>query len=68
MKKLLVLVAVGVAVKLFLDSEKGEEVKSYVRDLLGDVQDTFNEYLEKASQKVERTASQVNDKLAGVME
>ncbi|HUQ64758.1 MAG TPA: hypothetical protein VM101_01285 [Flavitalea sp.] len=68
MKKLLVLVAVGVAVKLFLDSEKGEEVKSYVRDLLGDVQDTFNDYLEKGSQKVERTARQVNDKLAGAME
>ena len=36
MKKLLVLVAAGVALKLFLDSEKGDEVKAYVRDMLGD--------------------------------
>lgn len=62
MKKLLVLVALGVAVKYFLDSEKGEELKSYVRDLLGDAQDAFNEYFEKAAEKVEVTASQIDKK------
>ena len=63
MKKLLVWVAVGVAVKYFLDSDKGHEIKSYVRDLLGDAQDAFNEYLEKASDKVEGTASRIDQKL-----
>lgn len=63
MKKLLVLVALGVAVKYFLDSDKGEELKSYVRDLLGDAQDAFNEYFEKAAEKVEGAASQVDKKL-----
>ena len=51
MKKLLVWVAIGVAVKYFLDSDKGEEFKSYVKDLLGDAQDVFNEYFEKATGK-----------------
>lgn len=63
MKKLLILVAVGVAVKYFLDTEKGQEIKNYVRDLLGDAQDAFNEYLEKASEKVEGTASRIDQKL-----
>ena len=63
MKKLLVLVALGVAVKYFLDSEKGEEIKSYVKDLLGDAQDAFNEYMEKATGKVEGAASQIDKKL-----
>lgn len=62
MKKLLVLVALGVAVKYFLDSEKGEELKSYVKDLLGDAQDAFNEYFEKTTEKVEGAASQIDKK------
>ena len=62
MKKLLVLVALGVAVKYFLDSEKGEELKSYVRDLLGDAQDAFNEYFEKATEQVEGAASTIDKK------
>ena len=63
MKKLLVLVAVGVAVKYFLDTDKGEEVKTYVRDLLGDARDFLNEFLENAAEKVENTASAVDKKL-----
>ena len=67
MKKLLVLVALGVAVKYFLDSEKGEELKSYVRDLLGDAQDTFNEFFNKASDKIEDTAGNVDNTLSRTM-
>ena len=63
MKKLLVLVAVGVAVKYFLDSEKGDEVKTYVKDLLGDAREFLNDFFEKATEKVENTANAVDKKL-----
>ena len=63
MKKLLVLVAVGVAIKLFLDSDKGDEVKAYVRDMLGDAREFLDEFFEKASQKVETAANAVDRKL-----
>ena len=67
MKKLLVLVVIGVAVKYFLDSEKGDELKSYVRDLLGDAQDTFNEFFSKTSDKIEDTANDVDSTLSRTM-
>lgn len=63
MKKLLVLVAVGVAIKLFLDSEKGDEVKAYVTDMLGDAREFLNDFFEKASEKVENAAVTVDRKL-----
>jgi hypothetical protein len=63
MKKLLVLVAIGVAVKYFLDSEKGEDVKNYVKDLLGDAREFLNDFFENASEKVENAASTVDKKL-----
>ena len=63
MKKILVWVAVGVAMKYFLDSDKGEEVKSYVKDLLGDAKDVFNEYYQKASGTVEGAINRTDKKL-----
>ena len=63
MKKLLVLAAVGIAIKLFLDSEKGDEVKAYVRDMLGDAREFLNDFFENASEKVENAASTVDRKL-----
>lgn len=62
MKKLILLAAVGVAIKLFLDSEKGDEVKAYVRDMLGDAREFLNDFFEKASDKVEDAASAVDRK------
>ena len=66
MKKLLVLVAAGVALKYFLDSEKGDQVKRYVRDLLGDAREVLNDFFEKTSEKVENTASAVDRKLTSM--
>jgi hypothetical protein len=63
MKKLLVLVAIGVAVKYFLDSDKGDEVKNYVKDILGDAREFLNDFFENASEKVENAASTVDKKL-----
>jgi hypothetical protein len=60
MKKLLVLAVVGVAIKLFLDSDKGQELKQKVLDLISDAQDAINEYLEKATEKVEDVAGTVD--------
>jgi hypothetical protein len=63
MKKILVLVAVVVALKYFIDSKKGDQVKNYVRDLLGDAREFLNDFFEKASEKVENAASAHDKKL-----
>lgn len=63
MKKLLALVVLGVAIKLFLDSEKGEEVKKEVKKWFNEMEDTLNKAVEKAFDKVENTAEKVDDVL-----
>lgn len=63
MKKLLVLVAAGIALKYFLDSQKGDQVKDYVSSLLGDARQFLNDFFENASEKVENAASAVDKKL-----
>jgi len=61
MKKILALIIVGVAVKYFLDSEKGRQLKSRVRDLLDEGLDAVNEKLETAASKVEQAAGKVDN-------
>ena len=69
MKKLLILAAIGVAIKLFLDSEKGEELKDKARDWWQDMQDKLYNALEnaaeKTAEKIENTAVKVDDVLPG---
>jgi hypothetical protein len=43
MKKLVTLAVLGVAVKYFLDSESGKDIKRQIHDWLGEVQDMFSE-------------------------
>ncbi|MBO9571324.1 MAG: hypothetical protein J7497_03825 [Chitinophagaceae bacterium] len=43
MKKLLTLLALGVAVKYFLDSEKGGQLKSKIKGWMGDAKDAIDE-------------------------
>jgi hypothetical protein len=62
MKKLLALVAVGVAVKYFLDSEQGKQVKKQVMDLLSELQDTFSEGINKAGGKITEVRSQAENR------
>ena len=64
MKKLLLLAIAGIAVKLFLDSEKGYEVKKRIRDLIQDAQDSVNTWLEEVTDKIEDTASTVDQAVA----
>ena len=64
MKKLLLLAIAGVAVKLFLDSEKGYELKKHIHDLIQDAQDSVNAFLEKITDKIEDTASTVDQAVA----
>lgn len=43
MKKLLVLAAVGVAVKYLLDTDKGSELKNQLNNWLGKAKDSFSD-------------------------
>lgn len=65
MKKLLGIVVLGVAIKLLLDSEKGEEIKKEVRRWWDEMEDTINEAVKKALDKVEDTAAKVDNVLPG---
>jgi hypothetical protein len=61
MKKILALIIVGVAVKYFLDSDKGRQLKIRIRELLDEGLDAVNDKLETAAGKVERAAGRVDD-------
>lgn len=60
MKKILTLLALGIAVKYFLDSEKGKDVKTQVKGWLGDAKDTFTDTLNGAERKIHKEASKMN--------
>lgn len=68
MKKLIVLAVVGVAVKLFLDSEQGVEIKRRIRNVIQDAQDSINGWLENVADKIEDTAADVDKAVASKME
>lgn len=68
MKKLIALAVVGVAVKLFLDSEQGVEMKRRLRNVIQDAQDSINSWLEKVADKIEDTAADVDQAVASKME
>lgn len=57
MKKLLVLAAIGVAIKYFLDSDSGKEAKDQVKSWLGDAKDYFDDYMKTAADKVQKVAN-----------
>ena len=65
MKKLLVLAVIGIAIKYFLESEQGEQLKQKIRDLISRAEDAINEKLEAAAEKIENTASRVDQALPG---
>lgn len=52
MKKLVSLVIVGIAVKYFLDSESGKDIKRQLHDWLGDVQDLFSKHVDAAKKEL----------------
>lgn len=60
MKKLLILAAVGVAVKYFLDSENGKEVKSTIKDWFGDARDTVKKQWDNANDHAEMAVNKMN--------
>lgn len=60
MKKLLVLAAVGVAIKYFLDSENGKEVKSAIRDWFGEAQDAVKKQWDNASGRAQAAVDKMN--------
>jgi hypothetical protein len=65
MKKLLTLVLAGVAIKYFLDSEKGNQMRSKVTQWLSDAQDEFGNLIDKTSQKVGQTVSKIDQTVPG---
>lgn len=54
MKKLLLLVAAGVAVKYFLNSEHGKEAGKQVKDWLGEAQDSLKDVMGRAGKKAKQ--------------
>lgn len=60
MKKLLVLIGLGVAIKYFLDSDSGRDVKNQVKDWLKEAQDGFSDKLEMAKEKVHDVKQRMN--------
>ena len=60
MKKLIALVVVGFAIKFFLDSRHGYRLKQQVRSKIKKAEDFINDKLEKATDKIEETASRVD--------
>jgi hypothetical protein len=61
MKKILALIVVGVAIRYFLSSEKGRQLKNRVRELLDEGLEALNEKLETAAGKVEDAAAKVDN-------
>lgn len=60
MKKLLTLLALGVAVKYFLDSDKGKELKTQIKGWIGDAQDAVAETVGNLEDKAGKTAPKMN--------
>ena len=60
MKKLIALLVMGVAVKLFLESKEGMAIRSRLKQLKKKAEDTFSAYIEskvlKITDKIEGTA------------
>jgi hypothetical protein len=56
MKKLLTLVLAGVAIKYFLDSAKGNDVRTKLKGWLSEAQDSFSDLAGKVTQKAENIA------------
>jgi hypothetical protein len=60
MKKLLTLLALGVAVKYLLDSEKGKEIKSQIKGWIGNAQDAVAETVGNLEERAGKTAPKMN--------
>jgi hypothetical protein len=60
MKKILTLVALGVAVKYFLDTERGKELKKQVTDWLGEAEDTVKETFQQATDTIKQAAARAD--------
>jgi len=69
MKKILALVVVGVAIKIFLDSAKGQQLKGRIRQGVRNAEDKVNKKLthvvENAFDKIENTASKIDRAIPG---
>ena len=59
MRTFITLAIIGVAIKLFLDTETGKDVVSRVKDMLAEAQEEFEDTLNTASDKVKSTANRM---------
>ena len=60
MKKLLTLIALGAAVKYFLDSEKGHQLKSQLKGWMGDAKDVFDDTVKNTQKSAEGITPKMN--------
>lgn len=61
MRTFITLAVIGVAIKLFLDTETGKDVVRRVKDMLAEAQEEFEDTLNTASEKVKSTANRMGN-------
>lgn len=61
MRTFITLAVIGVAIKLFLDTETGKDVVRRVKDMLAEAQEEFEDTLNTASDKVKSTANRMGN-------
>ena len=61
MRTFITLAVIGVAIKLFLDTETGKDVVRRVKDMLAEAQEEFEDTLNTTSEKVKSTANRMGN-------
>jgi hypothetical protein len=61
MKKLLALVVAGVAIKFFLESEQGKDIKNKIISWLDDLEASWDNQAPAATQKIEQMANSTDN-------
>ena len=65
MKKLVVIAAIGIAIKIFIDSDKGKELVRRIQDWIEGINENVNDLFEQVTDKIENVASDVDRSLPG---
>ena len=65
MKKLVVIAAIGIAIKIFIDSDKGKELVHRIQDWIEGINENVNDFFEQIADKIENAATDVDDALPG---
>ena len=65
MKKLVVMAAIGIAIKIFIDSDKGKELVRRIQDWIEGINENVDDLFEQVTDKIENVAADVDRALPG---